>query len=93
MDWNTNVMGFQHSLKKWNQEIFGKKKIILRRLNGIAQKLTVGSNQYLEKLQQELWSEYEEILFQEEICGIKNLVANGCNLEIEIHDTSMEPPL
>ena len=70
-EWNKNPRGFQHSLKKWNKEIFGdimkKKRTILKRLNGIARSLSNGPNLYLEDLQTRLRREYEEVLLQEEV--------------------------
>ncbi|XP_072084360.1 uncharacterized protein [Arachis hypogaea] len=70
-NWNSCMENFQKVLKNWNHNVFGnihqKKSKILRRLQGIKNSLNMNPNLYLEKLQRELWEEYEEILAQEEL--------------------------
>lgn len=39
----------------------------MRRLNGISRALARGPNDFLERLQNQLWSDYEEIIVQEEL--------------------------
>lgn len=57
-------------LKQWNKnafgDIIGRKRDIHRRLRGIEKTLVQGPNDFLTRLQKELWSELEDILFQEE---------------------------
>lgn len=70
-DWSGKMQHLQESLRKWNVEVFGnifkKKKELLRRLRGIDRSLSRGPNKYLAELYQELWVQYEEILFREEV--------------------------
>ncbi|XP_020239804.1 uncharacterized protein LOC109818683 [Cajanus cajan] len=69
--WNDKIDHMQGCLKNWNKSIFGniffQKRRIIRRLNGILLKLQEGPNKYFEKLQLDLWSEYENILVREEL--------------------------
>lgn len=70
-DWSGKMQHLQESLRKWNVDVFGnifkKKKELLRRLRGIDRSLSRGPNKYLAELYQELWVQYEEILFREEV--------------------------
>ncbi|XP_052107411.1 uncharacterized protein LOC127740479 [Arachis duranensis] len=65
-----NIHHFTEKAKEWNKEVFGqifrKKKRILLRLEGINQNLSFNNNPFLEKLQRDLWREYEMIVVQEE---------------------------
>ncbi|KAL1330769.1 uncharacterized protein LOC107627531 [Arachis ipaensis] len=69
--WSDGIISFKNSLKNWNYDVFGdifKRKItLLKRLNGITSSLSQGSNQFLEKLQIDLWKEYKNVLNQEEL--------------------------
>ncbi|XP_072066677.1 uncharacterized protein [Arachis hypogaea] len=64
--WSNGVENFKSSLKTWNSEVFGdinrKKSRILRRLQGINNSLNNRNNKFLEKLQKDLWADYEVIL-------------------------------
>lgn len=70
-DWNTRMKSFQGAVKDWNKntfgDIFAKKRKLICRLHGISRALGRGPNDFLEQLQKELWEEYEEILFREEL--------------------------
>ncbi|QHN76141.1 Putative ribonuclease H protein family [Arachis hypogaea] len=65
------MQNFKKSLQDWNTSVFGdifqRKKKILRRLNGISNRLTHGSNRFLENLQFYLCRDYKEVLVQEEL--------------------------
>ena len=49
------MYNLQGTLERWNHKVFDnifhRKKIVLRQLNGIARKLCEGSNRFLENLQ------------------------------------------
>ncbi|RYR66665.1 hypothetical protein Ahy_A03g012721 [Arachis hypogaea] len=66
-----NIANFTQEVKIWNREVFGhifrKKQRILSRLEGITKNLTFNPNPFLDKLQKELWLEYEGIAVQEEV--------------------------
>lgn len=70
-DWNTNISSFTYAVKTWNTTTFGnityRKTRLLNRLHGISRNLSHGWNPYLIWLQQQLWSEYEKVLHQEEV--------------------------
>nr|KYP36272.1 hypothetical protein KK1_042629 [Cajanus cajan] len=61
----------KHSLIEWNKtmfrNIFYLKRRLLRRLQGITRELLRGPNNFLEKLQVELWAELDLVLKREEI--------------------------
>ena len=67
--WGENICSFTAEIQRWNKEVFGnifhRKRIVLRRLNGIAAKSTL--NPFLYDLQRRLWEEYEALSLQEEI--------------------------
>ncbi|XP_057744587.1 uncharacterized protein LOC130962384 [Arachis stenosperma] len=69
--WTEGLSTFKDHIKDWNRSMFGnifkRKQKILRRLQGITSSLIYNSNPFLDKLQQDLWREYEDILIQEEI--------------------------
>nr|KYP56524.1 Putative ribonuclease H protein At1g65750 family [Cajanus cajan] len=71
MDWNSRIAHLTQSLQDWNRNVFGnifyEKRRLLRRLNGIARKLTHEVNPFLEDLQCRLWKDYETILTREEL--------------------------
>ncbi|XP_015950349.1 uncharacterized protein LOC107475230 [Arachis duranensis] len=58
------------NLKKWNNDVFGnvfkRKRKVLNRINGIQKASTYGRNPFLKDLEQQLVTELEEILNQEE---------------------------
>lgn len=70
-DWNGNIDTFTRVVKEWNKNVFGnislRKNRLLDRLHGIARSLENGFNPYLQNLQKKLWSEYEQVLYQEEV--------------------------
>lgn len=70
-DWSDKMLTLQSSLRKWNDDVFGnifkKKRELMRRLRGIDRSLSQRPNKYLEELHQELWLQYEDILFREEV--------------------------
>ncbi|XP_072058201.1 uncharacterized protein [Arachis hypogaea] len=63
------------NLKKWNNDVFGnvfkRKRRVLNRINGIQKASTYGRNPFLEDLEQQLVTELEEILNQEEILWLQ----------------------
>ncbi|KAF7811130.1 putative ribonuclease H protein At1g65750 family [Senna tora] len=71
LDWHWSLSTFQEKIKGWNRDVFGnifrKKERLLRRLQGIHNRLSMGPNLFLSNLQDELWVEYENVLTQEEI--------------------------
>ncbi|XP_057739670.1 uncharacterized protein LOC130956669 [Arachis stenosperma] len=68
--WAEGIVNFNNRIKEWNKslfsDIFRRKHRILRRLQGFNSSLGHSHNSYLDKLQKELWVEYEQILLQEE---------------------------
>ncbi|OIV94182.1 hypothetical protein TanjilG_13799 [Lupinus angustifolius] len=66
LNWNDNISNLQMKLRIWNKEVLGniiaRKKVLLRRLNGITRKLAHGSNDFLEQ-----WVEYDTDLREEEL--------------------------
>nr|GLL21643.1 hypothetical protein TSUD_63510 [Ipomoea trifida] len=56
-DWNTNVFG----------NIFHRKKIIIARLSGVQRKIAQNCHRGLLSLEKKLATEYQEILYQEEL--------------------------
>ncbi|XP_072061856.1 uncharacterized protein [Arachis hypogaea] len=74
------VEDFQQVLEDWNHNVFGniqcRKSNILRRFQGIKNNLIMNLNLYLEKLQRDLWEEYEEIMAQEELLWFRK---SRCN--------------
>ena len=66
-----NIHSFVEVAKEWNKNVFGNimrhKNRLLLRLEGISKKLSFQENKFLEKLQRDLWKEYEGCLVQEEI--------------------------
>ncbi|KAF7831804.1 RNA-directed DNA polymerase [Senna tora] len=70
-DWHWSLTTFQDKIKVWNRavvgNIFRKKERLLKRLQGIHEKLSSGPNLFLSNLQEDLWMEYDNGLTQEEI--------------------------
>ncbi|KAF7813073.1 ribonuclease H [Senna tora] len=86
MDWHWSLNTFQDKIKGWNRDVFGnifrKKERLLRRLQGIHNRLSMGLNLFLSNLQEELWFEYENT--QEEILWMQKsreqwIVNGDCN--------------
>ncbi|KAK4283181.1 hypothetical protein QN277_000163 [Acacia crassicarpa] len=72
MDWVLNTSQFTSACSKWNKEVFrhteGRKKLLLRRLDGINKVVArVGLLPKYESLQLELWKELEDVLLQESL--------------------------
>ncbi|XP_061370265.1 uncharacterized protein LOC133312983 [Gastrolobium bilobum] len=69
-DTSVNLECLVPILKTWNNNTFGnifrRKNIILRRIEGIQRRLDFGPNYFLEKKKEELRGELEETLVQEE---------------------------
>ncbi|KAL1336367.1 uncharacterized protein [Arachis hypogaea] len=61
--WAEGIVNFKNRIKEWNKSLFGdifrQKHRILRRLQGFNSSLGHSHNSYLDKLQKELWVEYE----------------------------------
>lgn len=70
-DWIQGVSQFQESVSKWNEEnigsIPGRKKALLKRLEGIKQKKAAGEVGDLFKIETKLWKEYTKLALQEEM--------------------------
>ncbi|XP_057444772.1 uncharacterized protein LOC130737018 [Lotus japonicus] len=62
---------FREEAISWNRNIFGEigrtKRKLMRRLEGINNRLRMAHVPYLVKLQDRLWKEYQKVLFQEEL--------------------------
>lgn len=69
-DWNSNISRMTCNLKSWNKSVFGnifkRKEMLIRRLEGIQKKLVVANNDRLIHLRNEFWKEYVSIINQEE---------------------------
>ena len=68
--WDANIECFAQACRLWNREVFGniqkRKNHLLHRLDGVSKELArKGSLVSLEELQQNLWTELEEVLTQE----------------------------
>ncbi|KAF7829553.1 ribonuclease H [Senna tora] len=96
-DWYWSLNCFQDKVKIWNREVFGnifrKKDQLLRRLQGIHNKLCLGPSIFLSNLQEELWVEYENVLMQEEILWMQKsreqwIVNGDCNTRF-FHTSTM----
>lgn len=68
--WNENIDRVTTNLKSWNKHVFGnifqKKQRLIKRLEGINNKLMIAPNERLCNLKNELWLEYQSIVQQEE---------------------------
>jgi hypothetical protein len=68
--WADNIQRMASNLSIWNKEVFGnifkRKQRILRRLEVINRKLLEGNNDRLTILKQNLWTEYNTIIKDEE---------------------------
>ena len=77
-------------MESWNRNHFGKihkeKKKLLARLEGIDERLSLGSNRLLVDLQRILWEDYEKVLVQGELIWFQT---NGRVMEIRTRNTSM----
>ncbi|XP_057432586.1 uncharacterized protein LOC130725366 [Lotus japonicus] len=75
--WPPSSAAFREAATSWNSEVFGeigrRKRKLMRRLEGINNKLHMLSIPYLEKLQKRLWEEYYKVLMQEELLWKQNL--------------------
>ncbi|KAI9113388.1 hypothetical protein K1719_015913 [Acacia pycnantha] len=72
MAWVQNTNQFTTACSKWNKEVFrhteGRKKLLLRRLDGINRVVSrVGMQPKYETLQFEIWKELEDVLLQESL--------------------------
>ena len=72
----------------WNYKHFGnifhRKKRIMARLEGSANRLGRSDDRHLQKLQKKLWREYGKILLQEEAYGIGKLDKTRSSLVTKI---------
>ncbi|XP_057419026.1 uncharacterized protein LOC130713258 [Lotus japonicus] len=70
-DWLHSSNGFREDVLVWNQEVFGnilkRKRRLIRRLEGINQRLSMAIDRGLDTLQRSLWKEYNAVLVQEEL--------------------------
>lgn len=68
--WVENVQRLTSTLKQWNKDVVGNifqlKRRIIRRLEGISNKLLIQDNERLVALRSKLWEEYCQIVHQEE---------------------------
>lgn len=68
--WNINIARLSKTLSTWNRTVFGnifqRKKRLLGHLEGIDRQLINGSTERLSRLKQDLWTEYNSLLDQEE---------------------------
>ncbi|QHO54069.1 Endonuclease/exonuclease/phosphatase family protein [Arachis hypogaea] len=64
-----NISTFVGKAKIWNKDVFGhifkKKNCLLLKMEGINCMLSCDINPFLDKLQKNLWKEYEAIVIQE----------------------------
>lgn len=69
--WLQAVDTFQDKATYWNMHCFGnifyRKRRLMARMEGINKKLTMAGNNHLSKLLNKLWSEYDNVLSQEEM--------------------------
>ncbi|KAF7831717.1 ribonuclease H [Senna tora] len=69
--WSNTISEFTNALNDWNMNVFWNifswKRRLLARLQGIKDKLGNGGSLRLLDTKREVWKEYEEVLFQEEI--------------------------
>ncbi|KAI9112778.1 hypothetical protein K1719_016281 [Acacia pycnantha] len=80
--WTQNISQFTHACSKWNKEVFkhteGRKKLLLRRLDGISKAVARhGLLPRYEELQLSLWKELEDVLLQESLIWAKKLEQSG----------------
>lgn len=70
-DWPEVISSLTEKISKWNNMIFGninrRNRTLMRRLSGINRIDPMGSNHYLNHLQDTLWKKYERALLHEEI--------------------------
>ncbi|XP_057444427.1 uncharacterized protein LOC130736638 [Lotus japonicus] len=70
-DWLTNSSNFRGAATTWNDDVFGqifhRKRRIMKRLEGINNRLSMAFDQGLENLQEKLWQEYNTVILQEEL--------------------------
>jgi hypothetical protein len=76
-------------LKRWNKDVFGnifmRKERVLAGLGGVQQALAVKGNSYLNRLENQLLTEYHQIyLDKRRFIGTRNQGANGSPLGIGI---------
>lgn len=68
--WATNMLSTLATLGKWNTEAYGnifqRQRRLIARLEGIDRQLIEGSNERLQALKKELWSQYNTLLDHEE---------------------------
>ncbi|KAI9122538.1 hypothetical protein K1719_006378 [Acacia pycnantha] len=70
--WIQNISQFTHACSKWNKEVFkhteGRKKHLLRRLDGISRAVArQGLLPKYEELQLAIWKDLEDVLLQESL--------------------------
>ncbi|XP_057418459.1 uncharacterized protein LOC130712657 [Lotus japonicus] len=75
--WLENASNFRDATTTWNDDVFGqifhRKRRLMKRLEGINNRLSMTFDRGLEKLQKTLWQEYNTVLLQEELfCAQKS---------------------
>ncbi|XP_057451938.1 uncharacterized protein LOC130743727 [Lotus japonicus] len=70
-DWVSNVDKFRNAAVTWNDDVFGqifhRKRRIMKRLEGVNNRLNMAFDRGLDNLQKKLWKEYHTVLLQEEL--------------------------
>ncbi|XP_057432959.1 uncharacterized protein LOC130725784 [Lotus japonicus] len=70
-DWLDNVSNFREAAGTWNDDVFGHifhgKRRLMKRLEGINNRLSMRFDRGLDNLQKKLWQEYNTVLLQEEL--------------------------
>ncbi|XP_057425973.1 uncharacterized protein LOC130719367 [Lotus japonicus] len=81
--WVTASETFRDEATSWNHHVFGeigrRKRRLMRRPEGINNKLRMAQVPYLEKLQRRLWNEYQSVLIQEELLWRQKSRVNWLN--------------
>lgn len=69
--WCQQVPKIHQALQKWNKDVFGnifqRKRDLISQLEEIAHQLTSNPSDILEAKQRDVWRQYEQVLFQEEM--------------------------
>lgn len=69
--WGPQVPKVQKAIQKWNKEVFGnifeRKRKLINRLEEVAHNLTITPSAALDNIHKNIWREYEQVLFKEEV--------------------------
>ncbi|KAF7841372.1 ribonuclease H [Senna tora] len=94
--WNMALSEFYDKVKVWNRKTFGnifQKESILSKIQNIEERLDTRPNGNLKATQENLWKEYESILYQEELLWMQKsrcqLTVNGDRNTRFYHTTTM----